>query len=564
MQFGPGPSGNLPGAAREYPGPGGAGGPRAARWLTRRAVLAGGIGATAVVALPDPALAAAPGRAGRPGRDAGPGTAGPREGAGAAAGSDASGHFFLYGITAPDSEHSAGVQAAAVPVPAARESRLAAAARHRPARLPGAARAGTSAKSPAAAAGPESAGGTAAGVPVAAGLASAPVVSPDRAWLAFATVAASDAGPVVTARVVARSSATVARRAALVLHGIPAAASVLVTPVFSPDASVLCLVLGISVPGPRRLVRKAAPPQGTRHATRRDPLGAGTVTMLASDWRSQHALAYIDRRTGAVAGPFYLGDEPSLALSTAVATASDLFLWTTPDPRAVPRDKLQEEPRDNARPALPPLPSVSVFPLGEGRPRLTVPSPAPWPAGEPAGALASGDAARLVNARTLQVVAAGNGDFTQAEIAPLRPARAKPAPATMTPRPDGTLFLAKPSAGRAVIVDPSRGFAVRRDIGFPAPARPFGGLPSKAVLSPDGARLYVLGGAASGGLAVYDVATGKLAGAYGDGRQYSGIYMLPSGTLLGICPDNPRLAYFSPELDPIGTADAGMYISAVY
>ncbi|MGH3171730.1 MAG: hypothetical protein ACRDN0_38455, partial [Trebonia sp.] len=182
----------------------------------------------------------------------------------------------------------------------------------------------------------------------------------------------------------------------------------------------------------------------------------------------------------------------------------------------------------------------------------------------PAGALANGDVTRFVNARTLQVVAAKNGDVTQVGVSPLAAGRARPSPGAMTPRPDGTLFLAKPAIGRAVVVDPAREFAVRHDISFPAPAKPSGGPPSKAVLSPDGALLYVLGGATSGGLAVYDVATGKLAGAYGDGRQYSGVYMLPSGALLGISPDNPRLAYFSADLSPLGTADAGMYISAVY
>lgn len=514
MPFGRVRSGNSPGVNPGFLDSGRANDDRKAGWLTRRAVLAGGIGTTAIVAMPDLARAAAAERA-----------------ADAAA---PPGHFFLYGTTAPAPGRSAGVQAARSPAPGGLPSSAGSAAaspavpERAPAQKPaGARRAGASAP-----------------VPVATSLAAAPVVSPDQAWVVLAAVAGSDHGPVVTVSILEKASARLAHAAAVTLRGIPADASILVTPVFTPDSSVICLVLGISVPGPGRQVPK------------RDPRTGATATVLASDWRSQHALAYVERRTGAVAGPFYLRDEPSLALSTAVATAGDLFVWTTPDPRAVPRDKSHAPP--------PPLPSVSVFPLGEGKARLTVPSPAPWPAGEPVGALASGNVARFVNARTLQVCAAADGDITQVGIAPLAAGRAKPSPATMTPRPDGTLFFAKPAIGRAVIVDPARSFAVRHGLSFAPPAKPFGGLPSKAVLSPDGAVLYVLGGAKSGGLAVYDVVTGKLTGAYGDGRQYSGIYVLPSGTLLAISPDNPRLAYFSADLTPLGTADAGLYVSAVY
>ncbi|HSZ42660.1 MAG TPA: hypothetical protein VK817_22085 [Trebonia sp.] len=447
--------------------------------------------------------------------------AGAASGAGAAGGTAPAGHFFLYGITTPDAEHSAGVQA--VNSPAASQA------------VRGAVAAQSVAAQSASASAP---------APVATGLATAPVASPDQAWLALATVAASSSGPVVTVSVMEKASATVAQKAVIALREIPSTASVLVTPVFSPDATMLSLVLGISVPGPKRQVSK------------RDPRGGGVTTISAPDWRSQHALAFFDRSTGAVSGPFYLGDEPSLALSTVVATASDLFVWTTPDPRATPRSK--------SHPVAPPLPAVSVFPVGEGKARLTVPSPAPWPGGEPAMALPSGDAARFVNSRTLHVVAAKSGDLRQVAVAPLNEGRAKPSPIMMTPGPRESLFLAKPSIGRAVIVDPASEFAVRNDVSFAAPAKPFGGLTSKAVLSPSGEQLYVLGGAKSGGLAVYDVASGKITGAYGDGRQYSGLYLLPSGTVLAVSQENPRLAYFSPELSPLATADTGMYVSAVY
>jgi hypothetical protein len=464
--------------------------------ISRRAMLAGGIGATALVAVPDMARAATSATAAR--------TA--AKSAAKTTAADTSGHVFLYGITTPQAERSGGIQS--VSAPASRSA---------------------SVPSP---------------VTLATELATTPVASPDHAWLALATVSVAGAEPAVTLTIVETATAAIAQKAVVSLRGVPTDASILVNPVFSPDASVVTLVLGISVPSNSRQISKL------------DPRTGGTVTVTAADWRSEHALAYFDRKTGSLSGPFYLMDAPSLSKSTAVATATDLFLWTTPDPRAIPRSK--------SHPIAPPLPSISAFPLGEGKARFKVPSPAPWPSDEPVGVLANGDVARFVNARTLQVVAAKNGDLRQVAIAPLQAGRAKPSPVTMTSGPDETLFLAKPSIGRAVIVDPAREFAVRNDISFAAPAKPSGGLTSKAVLSSSGDQLYVLGGAKSGGLAVYDVATGKIAGAYSDGRQYSGLYLLPSGTVLAVSQENPRLAYFSPELSPLATADTSMYVSSVY
>jgi hypothetical protein len=464
--------------------------------ISRRAMLAGGIGATALVAVPDMARAATSATAAR--------TA--AKSAAEPTAADTSGHFFLYGITTPQAQHSGGVQSAGAPASAS-----------------------GSAPSP---------------VTLATELAAAPVASPDHAWLAMATVSVVGAEPAVTLTIVEKATAATVQKAVVSLRGVPADASILVSPVFSPDASVVTLVLGISVPS------------NSREIIKRDPRTGGTVTMVAADWRSEHALAYFDRKTGSLAGPFYLKDSPSLSKSTAVVTATDLFLWTTPDPRATPRSK--------SHPVPPPLPSISAFPLGEGKARFRAPSPAPWPGGEPVGALANGDVARFVNARTLQVVAASNGDIRQVAVAPLAAGRAKPSPVTMTSGPDETLFLAKPSIGRAVIVDPASEFAVRNDISFAVPAKPSGGQTSKAVLSPSGDLLYVIGGAKSGGLAAYDVATGKIAGAYSDGRQYSGLYLLPSGTLLAVSQENPRLAYFSPELSPLATADTSLYVSSVY
>jgi hypothetical protein len=58
--------------------------------------------------------------------------------------------------------------------------------------------------------------------------------------------------------------------------------------------------------------------------------------------------------------------------------------------------------------------------------------------------------------------------------------------------------------------------------------------------------------------------SGKMAGSYTDGRPYAGLYQLPSGTLLAVGPENPRLAFFSSGLSPLGTADTNLDVSAVF
>jgi hypothetical protein len=76
--------------------------------------------------------------------------------------------------------------------------------------------------------------------------------------------------------------------------------------------------------------------------------------------------------------------------------------------------------------------------------------------------------------------------------------------------------------------------------------------------------MYVLGSAAVGGLSAYQVRSGKLAASYSEGRHYYGLYQLPSGTLLAVQPKNPRLAFFSADLSPLGTADTNLHVSAIF
>ncbi|HEX4833969.1 MAG TPA: hypothetical protein VH478_23085 [Trebonia sp.] len=392
--------------------------------LGRRAVLLGGLGTTVLRGMPDMAGPAP--------------AAGPR-------------YFFLYGTPGPGSPGAAGA------APAAGGSG-GAGAQLQMLRVTG---------------------GTLAPVSVQAGLAATPVLSPDGTLLATAGVTMAAGGARVTVRVLSKVTGTATRTATAAVAGVAADTGILVTPAFSPDSRVVCLVIAVTTRTGRGSARKA------------NFLGGGTRVIETATLRSRHLLAYLDLGTGALSGPYDLGDEGTLALSTAVATTSELFLWTTRDPQALNAAKGYR--------AAAPLPGIAVFPFGEREPRLTVPSLGPWPGGEPAVALSSGGAssrgtasgntssrgtppagapapgpagegvARLVNARTVQVVAAAGGDLTEFQPAPLSGTVARPSPATMAVRPDGTLLIAKAATGRAVVLDPARGFRVTSDISFPAP-----------------------------------------------------------------------------------------------
>jgi hypothetical protein len=462
--------------------------------LSRREMLAGGIGAGALIALPDIPLAGSP--AVRSARSASPAGSG-------------SGYALLYGT--PEATPFPGGSVASALSPASRATSRPAATS-----LP-------------------------AARPVAAQLAAAPVASADRATVALVTVDAVPSGAKVTLTLVDAATAVISKQGSLTISGIREGTSILPTPVFAPGTPTIALVLAITEPTGQRLVSKA------------DPATGGTMAMQAVTWTSRHALAYFDSRSGQFTGPFHLGNAPSLALTSAAANSSDLFLWTTKEPQPA-----------RTRPQPPPLPWVSVFPLGSGQARASVPSPAPWPASEPVVTLPTGDAGRLVNGRAVQVSSARTGEVTQTTIEPLNVTRAKPSAVTMESRPDGTVFMTKPGIGRAIVADPAKEFRVTAQVDYPVPSSPLGAPASKAVLSPGGDTLYVLGGAKAGGISAYDVATGELTGSYSHGRQYFGLYQLPSGTLLTLSPGNPRLEFFSPGLSLLGTAATNLHVSAVF
>jgi hypothetical protein len=474
-------------------GPGGDG-----AGISRRGVLTGGVGAGALLALPDLGLA------GRPARH---GLSGP----------SAMRYAFVYGTADRDPAPSGSLVAAMCPA------------------SPAASRAGSRAVL--------RAGSPSTTVPLAIKLAAAPVSSADQATTALATVDMVRDGAKITLTLLDATSAAVVQQGSVTVTGFPADANVLVTPVFAPGSAIVSLVLAITEPVGKRMVRKTNPHTGS------------LVTRLATTWRSHHALAYFDQRTGAMTGPFHLSDEPSLALSTAAANGSDLLLWTTREP----------QPGDAAEVRAQALMSrLSVFPLGSGKARLSALVPAPWPGGEPVATLRTGDVARLVRGRHVQVCSAGTAEITELEIAPFNQTRAKPSAVTMQARPDGSVFMTKPGAGVAVIADPADSFRTRNEIRFPVPATPLGAPWSKAVLSPAGDTMYVLGSAATGGLCAYRVGSGKLAASYSEGRHYYGLYQLPSGTLLAVQPQNPRLAFFNADLSPLGTADTNLRVSAIF
>jgi hypothetical protein len=453
--------------------------------LNRREVLAGSIGAGALVALPDMGIGGLPGS--RPGKS-----------------SQATLRYvFLYGTPGPEP----GGSLVATTFPASPTT---------PPPAP---------------------------IPVAVNLAAAPVLSPNQAVTALSTVDMVPGGAKITLTLLDATSATVAQQGSVTVPGVPADANVLVTPVFAPGSAIVSLVLAITTPAGKRMVRKA------------DPGSGSLVTQWSTTWVSHHALAYFDQRSGAITGPFHLSGEPSLALTTAAANSSDLVLWTTREPQA-------DDPADIRARAT--RSRVSVFPLGSGTASLSVSAPSPWPGGEPVITLPSGDVARMVRGRQVQVCSARTGEVTELGIPAFGQVRAKPSAVTMQARPDGTVFMTKPGAGVAVIADPAAEFRTTARIQFPLPATPLGAPWTKAVLSPAGDTCYVLGPATTGGLSAYDVASGKMAGSYSDGSQYAGLYQLPSGALLAVRPENPRLAFFSAGLSPLGTADTNLDVSAVY
>ena len=171
--------------------------------LSRREILAGGVGVGALLALPDLRLNGRP--AARP-------VPSPKR---------AARFVFVYGTPDPGAAPSGSLAAATYPV-------------SRTAFSPGA-------------------------VPVASGLAAAPVSSPDQALIALATVDTVPDGAKVTLTLLDSTSAAIARQGSVTLAGVPNDANILVTPVFAAGSAIMPVVLAITVPAARRWYPSGTP-----------------------------------------------------------------------------------------------------------------------------------------------------------------------------------------------------------------------------------------------------------------------------------------------------------------
>jgi hypothetical protein len=240
-----------------------------------------------------------------------------------------------------------------------------------------------------------------------------------------------------------------------------------------------------------------------------------------------------------------------------VADGRNLYLWTIKEAAVVRGTK------SNPLPA--PDPEFSAFTLGAATPRFHVSAPGAWPVnGEPTAILPSGEIARLVDGRQVEVYSSDSGARKLVTIAPLNEGSAKPAAPNMQVRQDGLAFISSPAIGRAVVADSARAFAVESVISYARPASAGTAPLSKAVLSADASTVYTLGGGEAGGVSAYDASSGRMIASRGDGRVYSAVYQLPSSTVLAVSASRPRLSFFGPSLDPIATADTNLHVVEVF
>jgi hypothetical protein len=424
----------------------------------------------------------------------------PKAGRAGIAAPGAASHFFLYGILDPTADRGPSIQAGR----------------------------------------PEAPGPPAS---VADDLAALPVRSPDGTRLALVVLGARGAVAAVKVSVVDTETAGVVSTGTLTFPGLPDAL-IIANLAFAADSALVALVLSITTPSNRRMLPKLDPTTGDMHMIE-------SVT-----WVSRHVLAYFDSRTGSFAGPFDLADAPSLAHVNVAANGKDVFLWTLAEPAAVMGTK------ENPRPA--PVPQLSVFPLGSGKPRLKIDASDVWPVNdEPIAILRNGAVARLVYGRHVEVYSPDTGRHNTTTIAPLAQDVERPARTTMQLRPDGLVFLSNPGLGVSTIADPARGFAVVSTVKSTPAVAPAGGPQSKAVLSADAKTVYTVGTAAGPGLSAYDVGSGRLQAA-ATTRDYIAVYPLPSGRLLAIASENPRLSFFDSSLKQVGTEDTNLNVVEVY
>ncbi|HEX9044080.1 MAG TPA: hypothetical protein VF802_03550 [Candidatus Limnocylindrales bacterium] len=378
--------------------------------------------------------------------------------------------------------------------------------------------------------------------PIAQQLAAEPVRSPDGTKIAVATILADPFATVLSVSFIGTESGTVVQDGSLDLSSLPSDSSILVTPVFTADSRMLCIVLSITVPS-----------AGTA-GMRWDPRSNASEQVNGHVWTSHHALAYFDGT--AFAGPFDLADAPSLARLNAFADERDLYLWTVDEYAAIVRRQ--------GRGAPIPVPRLSVFPLGSGTPRLVIPAPGPWPVNdEPIVGTSDGRIIRLVYSSELEVYLPGDGSMMTIPIAPLADGGARPAAATLELRPSGLLFASKPARGLAVVLDPSLGFQASSLVRFPIPVFSGAAPSAKAALSPADDVLFTVGDGSTTGIAAYEVHSGSLSASFENGQQFLGIKVLGTGEILAVAASSPRLTLLTPSLDEVGRGDTDLLVAAI-
>jgi hypothetical protein len=379
---------------------------------------------------------------------------------------------------------------------------------------------------------------------VASELATLPVKSPDQRSLGLIAIGPGGTGTVVSVSYIDTQSGATTSQGTLDVSDMPEGTSLLITPTFAADSTTLCLVLSITVPTPTGIISKL------------DPLTGRTLKLDGATWVSHHALAYFDGSKSTFTGPFDLADAPSLARVNVTADAKDLFLWTIDEPAAIFRLR--------GRDAAVPVTRLSVFPLGSGNPRLVTEAPGPWPVnGEPIVPLSTGEVARLAYGTELEIYSPLDGAAKRVPIPKLDAIGAKPSSPTMESLVNGTLFVSAPAIGSALVVDPSKDFVVVASVSYPIPLYASGGPSGKTVLSPAGDVLYVLGDARAGGLAAYETASGLLKESYRGDQHYSGLRLLPSGNLVAVAPTSPRVSFFTPALEFVGSFDTELDIAEI-
>jgi hypothetical protein len=451
---------------------------------TRRAALAGGLGITALIALPD-VLAGSPARAAQ--------TAGTGSAPSAAA------HFFLYGTTGPLT------------------------------------RSGVEDRQP-----PEA--GSSPASNVVTGLDLAPVKSPDGSALALVSTSPTGAARSVTLTLVETRSGASTARTTLALPGASPDASILTRPVFAgPDT--VALVIAVSEPSEPTAVRKT-------------PAGGRDTITIGHTWTTRHQIAYFRRGDSTFSGPYpvRLGDNPYLALTDAAADSTHLYLWAVQDYARIRRGKGA---------ANPPLTTeFFAIPLGSAAPAVAAASRGPWPSGADARILATGQVARVLAGRDLEVYSPADGSLRTVSLAPMHEAgAAKPGAITLESLPDGTALVTNSALGRATVLDPAARFATVAVIDYPRVPYPVRG----ASVSSDGATLYTLGARGTGGVNAYKLANGALINSYTHGESYTGVYRMAGGNLLTLTPGpQTGLSFFTPRLERVATAATDVLVAGVY